>query len=416
MRQSELFVKTRRTPPRDETFNNAKLLIRGGFIDKLLAGVYTYLPAGLRTLRKIERIVREEINSLGAQEILMPTLHPKQNWQTTGRWDTMDDLYKLSDLSGREFALGGTHEEVIVPLVKQFVASYKDLPFSVYQIQNKFRMELRAKSGVLRGREFIMKDLYSFHSDEEDFEKFYARVRDVYHTIFKRVGIGEQTYFTFAAGGSFSRYSHEFQTVASAGEDIIYICKNCRTAINREIIGKQKCCPKCAKKSFAKERAIEVGNIFPLKTRFSDSFGLVFKDKKGKTHPVLMGCYGIGLGRLLATVVEIHHDESGIVWPASIAPWHIHLITLGNDRQLLKHTESVYNRLKRQNFEVFWDDRDESAGVKLTDSDFMGIPVRLVISHKTGVAKIEYKKREEKRTKVLNWESLLAQLKKGYVP
>lgn len=244
MRQSKLFTKTRKEAPSDEVSKNAKLLIRAGFVDKLQAGVYTYLPLGLRVLKKIENIIREEMNKVGGQEILMPSLHPKENWQITGRWDTMDDLYKVSDSSGRENALGPTHEEIVVPLVKQFISSYRDLPqdtpLSVYQFQNKFRMELRAKSGILRGREFIMKDMYSFHRNEADLSLYYEKMKGVYTRVFERSGIGEKTYLTAASGGSFSKYSHEYQTITPAGEDTIYVCEKCHVAINEEIIEDQK--------------------------------------------------------------------------------------------------------------------------------------------------------------------------------
>ena len=306
MRQSQLFTKTRKEAPADEVAKNAKLLIRAGFVDKLQAGVYTYLPLGLRVLKKIENIIREEMDNAGGQEIFMPSLQPKENWLATGRWDTMDDLYKVSDTSGRENALGPTHEEVVVPLVKQFVSSYRDLPFSAYQFQNKFRMELRAKSGILRGREFMMKDMYSFHRHEADMTAYYEKMKGVYARVFERVGIGATTFLTFASGGSFSKYSHEFQTITPAGEDTIYICDKCRLAINKEIIEEQNsACPQCGGKNLREETSVEVGNIFELKTKYSAPFNLSYKDEAGKDQTVIMGCYGIGLGRVLGTVVEV---------------------------------------------------------------------------------------------------------------
>src|SRR3989339_554643 len=250
MKQSQLFVKTQKNAPKDEVSLNAQLLIRAGFVDKLMAGVYTFLPLGLRVLKKIENIIREEMNAISGQEVLMPALQPKENWQKTGRWDAMDDLYKVKDSTSREMALGPTHEEVVVPLMEKFLNSYKDLPLAVYQFQNKFRMELRAKSGILRGREFIMKDLYSFHLDEKDLDKYYEKAREAYFKIFEKVGIREMTYYTFASGGSFSKYSHEFQTVAPAGEDTIYICRKCKLAINKEMKGEMEKCPECGGRDF----------------------------------------------------------------------------------------------------------------------------------------------------------------------
>jgi prolyl-tRNA synthetase len=309
MRQSQLFVKTQKNAPKDEVSLNAQLLIRAGFVDKLMAGVYTFLPLGLRVMKKIENIIREEMNAIGGQEILMPSFQPKENWLKTGRWDAMDDLYKVKDSSGREMALGPTHEEVVVPLVEKFLNSYKDLPFSVYQFQNKFRMELRAKSGILRGREFLMKDLYSFHLDEKDLDEYYEKTRNAYFKIFERAGIREKTFYTFASGGSFSKYSHEFQTVAPAGEDTIYVCQNCHLAINKELKGEMDKCPECGGSDFKEEKSIEVGNIFKLKNKYTAPFNLKVADEKGEKKEILMGCYGIGLGRLMGTIVEIYHDE-----------------------------------------------------------------------------------------------------------
>ncbi|KKW07307.1 MAG: Proline-tRNA ligase [Parcubacteria group bacterium GW2011_GWA2_49_16] len=384
MRQSQLFTKARKEAPADEAAKNAKLLIRAGFVDKLQAGVYTYLPLCLRVLKKIENIIREEMNRAGGQEILMPALQPKELWQTTGRWDAMDDLYKVTDSSGRENALGATHEEIVVPLVKQFVSSYRDLPFAVYQIQNKFRMELRAKSGILRGREFIMKDLYSFHRDEADLARYYEIMKDTYARVFKRAGIGEKTYLTFASGGSFAKYSHEFQTVTPAGEDTIYVCDACRVAVNKEIIAEQSTCPSCGNKDLHAETAIEVGNIFELKTRFSEPFNLTYKDEEGKEQAVIMGCYGIGLGRVLGTVVEVLGDDKGLVWPREIAPFVVHLVEIPSANQGVRTAaERLYRELDAQGVEVLWDDRDLRAGEKFSESDLLGIPLRVVVSEKT---------------------------------
>ncbi len=385
MRQSKFFIKTRKEAPADEVAKNAKLLIRAGYLDKLQAGVYTYLPLGLRVLKKIEEIIREEMNKEEGQEILMPSLHPKEFWQTTGRWDSFDGLYKVTDASGRENALGATHEEVVVPLVKQFVSSYRDLPFAVYQFQNKFRMELRAKSGILRGREFIMKDMYSFHCTEEDMKVYYEKMKISYARIFERMGIGARTYLTYASGGSFSKYSHEFQTLTEAGEDVIYICDTCRVAVNKEIIEEQKhACPICSNEGLRTETSVEVGNIFELKTRFSAPFNLTYKDESGADQTVVMGCYGIGLGRVLGTVVEVYGDNKGLVWPRAIAPFTAHLVEIPSaDSNVRTEAEKLYNELIERGIEVLWDDRDLRAGEKFAESDLLGIPFRVVVSEKT---------------------------------
>jgi len=403
MRQSLLFTKTKKEISKEEESVNARLLIKAGFIDKTMAGVFTFLPLGLIVLKKIENIIRQEMNKLGAQEILMPALQPKEIWQKTNRWQIMDDLYKLKDRQGREIALGPTHEEVITPLMKKFISTYRDLPCYVYQIQNKFRQELRAKAGLLRGREFIMKDLYSFHADEEDLDKFYQKVIESYFKIFERLGIRERTFLTYAAGGSFSKYSHEFQTITPAGEDTIYICQNCQLAINKEIKEETPCCPNCQGTDFSQERAIEVGNIFKLGKRFSEPFDLTFFDKEGRKRLVVMGCYGIGLNRLLGTIVEVNYDEKGIVWPKEVAPFLVHLLVLGKEREVLAKGEEIYQKLKEKKVEVLYDDRkDKSSGEKLVESDLLGLPLRLVVSKRTLEKKgIGLKLRREKEEKII---------------
>ena len=402
MKQSQLFTKTTKDAPKDEVSVNAQLLIRAGFIDKEMAGVYTILPLGLRTLNKIENIIREEINTLGGQEIFMPALQPKENWLKTGRWETMDDLYKVKDASGREMALGPTHEEVVVPLMQRFINSYKDLPFSVYQFQNKFRMELRAKSGILRGREFIMKDLYSFHLEEEDLDVYYEKSKIAYFKIFDRVGLKDVTHLTYASGGSFTKYSHEFQAITPAGEDIIYVCSKCGLAINKEIKAEVSECPECKNANFIEEKAIEVGNIFKLMTRFTAPFGLTVKNEKGEAKEIVMGCYGIGLGRLMGTVVEVHHDEKGIVWPETIAPFKIHLLSLNqNDR-----AEVIYDALTEKGIEVLFDDRDMNIGSKFADADLIGLPYQLIVSEKNMKDnKVEVKNRKTGAVEYISLDS-----------
>lgn len=410
MFQTDLFTKTRREAPKDEESRNAELLIRAGYVDKLQAGVYTFLPLGLRVMKKIENIIRKEMEELGGQEILMPTLQPKAFWETTGRWDSYDSLFKFKSYYSKiEYALGPTHEEIISPLVKKFATSYKDLPKYVFQIQNKFRDEKRAKSGLLRGREFIMKDLYSFHSEEESLNNYYEKVKPAYERIFNAVGIGDKTYLTFASGGTFSKYSHEYQTLTDAGEDKIYICDKCRIAINNEIIKEQSTCPECENKKLREEKAVEVGNIFKLKTKYSDPFEYTYKDSAGKEQPVFMGCYGIGLSRLMGTIVEVLADDKGLVWPESIAPFKAHLICL--QQELAEKAQRIYDILQASGVEVLLDNRELSPGEKFADADLIGIPWRLVISEKTG-NKIEIKNRSEKETKLVDEKEVVRILKK----
>lgn len=408
MLQSKLFPKTLREDPRDEVSSNAKLLARAGFVDKMMAGVYTYLPLGFRVLKKIENIIRKEMNDAGGQEILMPSLQPKENWMKTGRWDSYDTLFRFASYySKTEFALGPTHEEIVSPLVGNFSVSYKDLPLYIFQIQTKFRDEKRVKSGILRGREFIMKDLYSFHTDEEDMNKYYEKMKTRYKNIFDRCGIGEKTFITFASGGSFSKYSHEFQAITEAGEDKIFLCEKCEIAINSEIIEEQKTCPECNNPELKETKAIEVGNIFPLKTKYSAPFGLKFTDKYGLQKDVVMGCYGIGLTRLLGAIAEINHDEKGLIWPESVAPFKVHLI------EIRESAKEIYKDLQKAGIEVLYDDRDDAtAGEKFADADLLGIPYRIVVSEKTiAQGKIELKNRETGEIKMINAKELLNYVK-----
>jgi len=409
MRQSQLFTKTIREAPKDEKSINAKLLIRAGFIRKLIAGVYTFLPLGLRIQEKIEEIIKEEMNTVGGREILMPALHPKKNWEITGRW-RYPEMFKLKNRSGKDFSLGWTHEEIITPLVREFISSYKDLPLCVYQIQDKFRDELRVKSGLLRGLEFIMKDLYSFHRDEKDLDSYYEKMKKVYFKIFQRCGLGKQTFLTLASGGSFCKYSHEFQTVTPYGEDEIYLCQKCKLAINKEIIKEEKYqCHECKSKKLEIKKAIEVGNIFKLKDKFSKPFHLTFVDKDGKEKIVFMGCYGIGLGRLMGAIIEVHHDEKGIVWPKEVAPFQVHLIQIdpspkfSEGQRVKKTTEKLYQDLQKAGIEVLYDDRkDKTAGEKFADCDLIGIPWRIVISERTLKRNsVEVKERKKKETKLV---------------
>ena len=408
MRQTQLFTRTIKELPKDETSYNAQALIRAGFVDKVGAGIYSYLPLGKRVLDKICQIVREEMNNIGGQEILMTGLIPKENWEATGRWDAFDALFRLAGNDQKQYALGATHEEVVTPLAKKFIFSYKDLPFGVYQIQTKFRNEKRAKAGLLRGREFLMKDLYSFHTNQADLDVYYEKAIEAYKKIYDRLGLGAATYVTYASGGSFAKYSHEFQTLAEAGEDLIYICEKCHIAVNKEIIDEQNSCPLCGNQNLKEQTAIEVGNIFKLGTKFSDPFSLKYKDEKGQENLVIMGCYGIGPSRLLGTIVEIYHDDKGMLWPAAIAPYKVHLLSLKED----KAADEIYNTLVAVGIEVLYDDRDLSAGEKFADADLIGCPYRLVVSAKTlKENSAELKQRSDSASELVKIENLTAKLK-----
>ena len=417
MLQSKLFYKTSKEISEEEKSANAQLLIRAGFIDKLMAGVYTYLPLGLKVLEKIKNIIREEMNAIGGQEILMPALTPKENWVRTGRWETLDVLFRFKGAGDKDYALGSTHEEIVTPLVKKMINSYKDLPVAVYQIQDKFRDEPRAKSGLLRGREFSMKDLYSFHADEADLDKYYEKAKGAYLKIFKRCGL--DAIVTEASGGTFSKYSHEFQILTENGEDTIFYCEKCFYAQNREVA---ECkagdkCPKCGGE-VVEGKAIEVGNIFKLKTKFSEAFDFNFLDQDGKKKLAVMGCYGIGPSRVMGSIAEVSHDERGVIWPTEVAPFDVHLIGLfGKDFKINKKVDmeasALYDSLQKEGFDVLYDDRrGASAGIKLAESDLFGIPSRLVISEKTlANDSAEIKKRNNSEIKLVKLNQVTKNLR-----
>lgn len=390
MRQSQLFTRTRKEAPKDEVSKNAQLLIRAGYIHKEMAGAYSFLPLGLRTFKKIEQIIREEMNAIGGQEITLTALQEPKVWQTTNRWDdaAIDVWFKTQLKSGGELGLGVTHEEPLTALMAEYVSSYKDLPAYVYQFQTKFRNELRAKSGIMRVREFVMKDLYSFSRGEAEFRDFYEKCAKAYEKIFRRVGIGDRTYRTFASGGSFSKFSDEFQMTCDAGEDIIYVHAEKGIAVNKEVYTDEVLADLGISKSELKEeKAVEVGNIFPLGTRFSDALGLKYKDEEGNDQPVVMGSYGIGPGRLMGAIVEALSDEKGIVWPRSVAPFQVHLVSLaGGNAEVEKEADRYYEMLQENGIEVLYDDREARAGEKFADAELIGIPVRLVVSEKTVAA------------------------------
>lgn len=398
MRQSILLLRTQKDAPKDEQAINAQLLIRGNFVEKLMAGVYSYLPLGFRVREKIMQIIREEMNALGSAEILMPALHPRSVWDATNRWESMKKImYQFDDGSGKEIGLGPTHEEVVVLIARNIIHSYTDLPRSVYQIQTKYRNEPRAKSGLLRGREFTMKDLYSFHTNEASLEEFYELSKKAYQKVFARCGL--KSYITEASGGDFSKTnSHEFMVESDAGEDEMLFCRLCGYAENKEIatLKKGEICTKCGDGVAELVHVIEVGNIFKLGTRFSEAVKCVYRDKEGATHPVVMGSYGIGIERLIGTIVELSNDEHGIIWPESVAPYTAHILVIGKTSlDLMKFAESVYTSLLKEGVDVLFDDREGiSPGEKFSESDLIGIPWRIVVSEKNLVSgKIEVKRR-----------------------
>ncbi len=414
VRYSELFGKTFRQPPKDESSRNAQLLEQAGFISKLMAGVYTYLPLGLRVLNAVKDVIRREMDALGAQEFYMPALQPKEIWEKTGRWkDLSDIMYQFPDHSGRQVGLAATHEEVITHIVKQRITSYKDLPLALYQIQDKFRDEPRAKSGLIRGREFSMKDLYSFHADEKDLDSFYNRVAASYLSIFSRLGL--QALMIEAAGGSFTkRFSDEFQVISDAGEDRIIYCPSCHFAQNSEI-AEQKAggpCPKCHG-SLSEKKGIEVGNIFKLGTKFSDSIGATFTASDGSTHPLIMASYGIGPGRLVGTIVEVSNDAQGIIWPKSVTPFQIHLVQLSKGLEEKKKTERLVHDCLNAGLTILLDDRVASAGVKFKDADMVGITARMVIST-SNENQLEVKIRNESASKKMNASQAIEFVKNYY--
>jgi len=418
MRQSELFTKTRKEAPKDEVSKNAELLIRGGYVYKEMAGVYAYMPLGHRVMEKIVGIIREEMNAIGGQEVTLTALQDKKIWEKTGRWsdDVVDNWFKTKLKNGTDTGLGFTHEEPLTALMKDYIHSYRDLPRYVYQFQTKFRNEERAKSGIMRGREFLMKDLYSFSRDQKAHDEFYEKARQAYINVFNRVGLGDETYVTFASGGSFSKYSHEFQTVTDAGEDTIYVHEKKKIAVNKEVLTDEVLADLGVKKGdLVEKKAVEVGNIFSLGTRFSDAFELTYVDDKGGKSPVIMGSYGIGPGRVMGTIVETLSDANGIVWPESVAPFKAHLIVVDSKEgdKARKEAERLYKVLMDKGIEVLFDDREARPGEKFADADLMGMPYRIVVSDKTMAAgAFEVKHRGSGKTENLAEKELIAKLQK----
>lgn len=407
MRYSVLFPKTKKAVVAESI--NHRLLVAGGFIDQLMAGSWTLLPLGWRVVTKINQIIREEMNAVGGQEMLMPLLHPKEIWNETERWDKADEImYKLKDKRQKEFVLSFTHEEIVMDLLRKNISSYKDLPVAVYHFSTKFRNELRARAGILRGREFMMKDLYSVHVSEADLMKYYNQVKEAYVKIFKRLNF--EIKVVEASGGVFTdKHTHEFQVVTNGGEDTIFYCDECDWGENKEIFtGKAgNKCPKCKQGKVIEAKSIEVGNIFPLGTWYAEKMGMQFIDKDGRKKPVWFGSYGIGPTRVMGTLAEVFHDDKGIIWPEAVAPYQVHLISLQVP------ADSIYDQLVKAGVEVLYDDREDvSAGSKFADADLIGIPIRLVVSQKTK-DKIEWKKRNSPKTELLTLEEVLNRCRKS---
>ncbi len=412
MKQSQLFTKTRKEAPTDEVSKNAQLLIRAGFIHKEMAGAYNYLPLGLRSLNKVINIIREEINAIGGQEVTMTSLQDPELWKKTDRWsdEVVDVWFKTKLKNDTELGLGFTHEEPLTRIMSEYINSYRDLPRYGYQFQTKFRNEIRSKSGIMRCREFIMKDLYSFSKDEAEHQEFYEASKQAYLKIFERMGLGQETFLTFASGGVFSKYSHEFQTISESGEDIIYLDEEKRIAINEEVYNDEVIAELgLDKEKLVKKKSIEVGNIFSLGTKFSKPLNLKYTDKAGEEKEVIMGSYGIGPGRVLGTIAEIYNDENGLIWPESVAPFGVHLVSLAKTPEEEKQAEEIYQKLIAAGVEVLYDDRkDIRPGQKFADSDLIGIPKRIIVSTKTlEQDSVEVKMRNEQDSKLIKIDNLL---------
>lgn len=417
MKQSQLFTKTRKEAPSDEVSKNAELLIRAGYIYKEMAGVYDFLPLGLKVIKKIENIIREEMDNISGIEMRTSILQNKEVWEKSGRWDdeVVDNWFKTKLKNGGDLGLSFTNEEAFSNIMKQYVSSYKDLPIYPYDFKSIFRNEVRSKSGIMRGREFYWKALYSFSKDEAEHNLFYEKIKQAYINIFKRAGIGHLTYLTFASGGTFSKFSHEFQTITEAGEDTIYIDEDKGLALNQEVLNDEVLASlNLEKDKLVSKTAVEVGNIFSLGTKFSTPFELTYTDEKGENKPVIMGSYGIGLGRLMGTVVETLSDDKGIIWPVSIAPFLVHLLVLGNDEEVINEANRIYAMLLENKIEVLFDDREGlSAGEKFAEADLLGMPMRIVVSNRSiKEGGVEVKKRIDEKGAILKPEALVEFLNK----
>lgn len=414
MKMSHLFTKTLREAPADEVAKNAKLLIRAGFINKEMAGVYDFLPLGQMVLENIKTIVREEMNGLGAQELIMSSLQNKPTWEKTGRWsdDIVDIWFKSKLKDDTEVGFGWSHEEPIVEMINRFLSSYKDLPINVYQFQNKLRNELRAKSGIMRGREFVMKDMYSVSRDAEQHEKFYNDTSDAYKRVFDRLGIGEDTFVTFASGGAFTKFSHEFQTICDAGEDVIYLNREKGIALNEEVLTDETLADLgVTRDELEAVKTAEVGNIFNFGTQKSEDMGFTFAGEDGKEQFVHLGSYGIGITRLMGVIAEKFSDDKGLIWPEAVAPFRVVLVRVGTDETVIAKSDELYETLKSAGISVLYDDRDARPGEKFADSELMGMPHRVVVSTRSlEGAGVEYQKRGEQESNLLTVDELLGKL------
>jgi prolyl-tRNA synthetase len=409
MRSSQLFTKTRKEAPADETAKNAQLLIRAGFVYKVMAGVYAYTPLGLRVLENIKQIVREEMDAVNGQELIMTNLQRQDTWEGTGRWsdEAVDVWFKTSLQDGTDLGLAWSHEEAIMEMMQQFVSSYKDLPQAVYQFQTKLRNELRAKSGIMRGREFVMKDMYSLHATAEDCDAYYDKVIEAYKRCFERFGIGGSTYLTFASGGAFTKFSHEFQTICDAGEDVLYANDDKTVAVNEEVLDDATAEIGIDKSELKPVKSAEVGNIFKFGTEKSEKMGVYYTDESGNQKPIYLASYGIGITRVMGVIVEKFADDKGIVWPDNIAPFKIYLASLGNTPDVISAADELYKSLTEAGITVLYDDRDERPGTKFADADLIGLPYRVVVSTKTIEAgKFEFKRRTGTDTEMMSSEEL----------
>ncbi len=415
MRVSTLYTKTRKNAPADEAAKNAQLLIRAGYVYKVMAGVYAYTPLGLRVLENIKRIVREEMNAVNGQELIMTNLQSKEVWETTSRWsdDVVDIWFKTRLKDGTDIGLAWSHEEAIMEMMRQFVESYRDLPVSVYQFQTKLRNELRAKSGIMRGREFVMKDMYSLHASAEDLDEYYAKVTEAYKRIYDRLGIGADTYVTFASGGAFTKFSHEFQTICDAGEDILYLHRGKNIAVNEEVLDDAIKELGLQKDELEKVKSAEVGNIFNFGTEKSEQMGIYITGPDGDQQPIYLASYGIGITRVMGVIVEKFADDRGLVWPENVAPFRVYLVRIGDKDDVVRQADALYQRLQDAGIDVLYDDRDARPGEKFADADLLGIPHRIVISEKTVAAgKIEYKARSASESEELAEDLLLVKISK----
>lgn len=414
MRASNLFTKTSKTAPADEVAKNAQLLIRAGYVYKEMAGAYAYLPLGLRVIEKIKEIVRQEMNAIHSNELVMTSLQRKEIWEKTGRWDdkVVDIWFKTQLADKTEVGLGWSHEEPIVEMLHQYIHSYKDLPVSLYQFQTKMRNEKRAKSGVMRGREFIMKDMYSFHATKEDLDHYYDQTIEAYKRVYDRLGIGQDTYVTFASGGAFTKFSHEFQTICDAGEDVIYLHRGQNIAVNEEVVDDAVKELGIKREELEKVKTVETGNIFNFGTQKTDEMGLHFTDQDGKQASLWIGSYGIGISRAMGVIVEKMADDRGLVWPANIAPYTVYLARLGVEDNVVQAADKLYDELTAAGVEVYYDDRDERPGTKFADADLLGFPLRVVVSTKTEEqGKFEVKLRTESESALVDRAELESQLK-----